>query len=121
MCISDSNIATASGTVQGVNHRHCVILHRSDGYNYSIIKRQEETVLLPMAKARGFCYHQSQPALAGLTTPPARADAPTLKILTAALKSRSWFAPQSPHVHDLSLRERSFFMLPQAEQVLLDG
>ena len=47
------NIATASGTVQGVNHRHCVILHRSDGYNYSIIKRQEETVLLPMAKARG--------------------------------------------------------------------
>lgn len=38
---SDSfNIAKASGTVQGVNHRHCVILHRSNGYNYFNYKQK---------------------------------------------------------------------------------
>jgi len=47
------NITTASCTVQGVSHKHCVILHRADGYNYSIIKGKEETALLPMPKGRG--------------------------------------------------------------------
>ena len=30
------NITTAAGTVQGINHKHCRILHRADGYGYSI-------------------------------------------------------------------------------------
>jgi 5-methylcytosine-specific restriction endonuclease McrA len=29
------NITTASGVVQGVSHRHCVLIHRADGYTYS--------------------------------------------------------------------------------------
>lgn len=45
------NIATEHGTIQGIGHKHCQILRHSDGYNYSILKK--ETALLPMAKARG--------------------------------------------------------------------
>ncbi len=30
------NIQTPQGVVQGVSHRHCVILQRADGYNYSM-------------------------------------------------------------------------------------
>ena len=29
------NVQTASGTVQGIHHRHCRILQRADGYSYS--------------------------------------------------------------------------------------
>lgn len=29
------NIQTASGVVQGINHRHCRILHQADGYAYN--------------------------------------------------------------------------------------
>jgi hypothetical protein len=28
------NVQTLTGVVQGVNARHCTILHRSDGYGY---------------------------------------------------------------------------------------
>ena len=47
------NIATAHGTVQGISHKHCVLLHRADGYNYYNPNRKEETALLPMPKGRG--------------------------------------------------------------------
>jgi len=29
------NIQTSNGTVQGINHRHCSVLHQADGYNYN--------------------------------------------------------------------------------------
>ena len=30
------NIKTKEGTVQGIGHKHCVMVHRQDGYTYSI-------------------------------------------------------------------------------------
>jgi hypothetical protein len=30
------NITTASGTLQGINHRHCRVIHRADGYRYQL-------------------------------------------------------------------------------------
>jgi hypothetical protein len=41
------NITTTAGTVQGIHHRHCRLLHRSDGWNYS---HREEAALLPALK-----------------------------------------------------------------------
>lgn len=29
------NITTATGTVQGISHKHCRLIHRTDGYGYS--------------------------------------------------------------------------------------
>ena len=29
------NITTTHGTIQGISHRHCAILHRADGYEYT--------------------------------------------------------------------------------------
>jgi len=36
------NIKTKNGTIQGISHRHCRILHRSDGYDY-----ESKTAFLP--------------------------------------------------------------------------
>jgi 5-methylcytosine-specific restriction endonuclease McrA len=33
------NITTAQGTVQGISHRHCTVLHRCDGYTYQYERR----------------------------------------------------------------------------------
>jgi hypothetical protein len=34
------NIQTASGVVQGINHKRCAVLMRGDGYGYSINKAE---------------------------------------------------------------------------------
>jgi hypothetical protein len=41
------NITTAHGTVQGISHRHCQLLHHGDGWNYS---HRKEAALLPAPK-----------------------------------------------------------------------
>jgi 5-methylcytosine-specific restriction endonuclease McrA len=33
------NITTTQGTVQGISHRHCKVLHRCDGYSYEYERR----------------------------------------------------------------------------------
>jgi len=43
------NITTHTGTVQGISHRCCTHLHKSDGYLYE----KGERALLPIAEARG--------------------------------------------------------------------
>jgi 5-methylcytosine-specific restriction endonuclease McrA len=58
------NIRTAAGTVQGIGHRHCRLIQRSDGWAYQINQtnpaeeRSELTLragfCLPTAKAGGF-------------------------------------------------------------------
>ena len=56
-----------------------------------------------------------------LTSSPSSVDAPTLKMLIAALRSRSWIVPQSLHCHCLSRRFNVSLTTPQTEQVLLVG
>jgi hypothetical protein len=34
------NISTENGTVQGINHKYCKIIQRSDGYSYSLEDRK---------------------------------------------------------------------------------
>ena len=43
------NIQTKHAIVQGISYRHCVMLHKNDGYSY----QKGEAVLLPTAKAEG--------------------------------------------------------------------
>jgi 5-methylcytosine-specific restriction endonuclease McrA len=38
------NITTTTGTVEGIHHRHCRLLHRNDGWNYS---HRKEAAPLP--------------------------------------------------------------------------
>jgi 5-methylcytosine-specific restriction endonuclease McrA len=42
------NVVTKTQTVQGINHRFCQMLHRSDGYSY-----EQGGALLPIHKCRG--------------------------------------------------------------------
>lgn len=37
------NIQTLNGVVQGVSHRHCVVLMRGDGYSYQLVAQTSET------------------------------------------------------------------------------
>jgi len=40
------NVTTKHGTIQGINHRFCVLVARSDGYSY---QQGKERVLPPIA------------------------------------------------------------------------
>jgi hypothetical protein len=42
-----SNVQTPTGVAQGINVRHCALVHRSDGYSY------REPRLLPTDKSGG--------------------------------------------------------------------
>lgn len=58
------NITTTQGTVEGIGHRYCTVLHRSDGYRYARVARdghtrpspapQKEGLLPPSDESRGF-------------------------------------------------------------------
>ena len=67
------------------------------------------------------CYQQGLPDESGLTSSPSWVDAPTRKILVAALRSRSCTVPQSLHCQFLSRRFNASLTAPQIEQVLLEG
>ncbi len=67
------------------------------------------------------CYQQGLPDESGLTSSPSWVDAPTRKMLIAALRSRSWVMPQSLHCQVLSRRFNASLTAPQTEQVLLVG
>ena len=67
------------------------------------------------------CYQQGLPDESGLTSSPSWVDAPTRKMLIAALRSRSCTVPQSLHCQFLSRRFNASLIVPQAEQVLLEG
>ena len=67
------------------------------------------------------CYQQGLPDESGLTSSPSWVDAPTRKMLSAALRSRSWAMPQSLHCQVLSRRFNASLTAPQTEQVLLVG
>jgi len=45
------NVKTLSGTVTDISHKYCIALQQADGYSYHLTEK--ETVLLPMAEARG--------------------------------------------------------------------
>ena len=66
-------------------------------------------------------YQQEQDGKPSLTSSPSRVDAPTLKMLIAALRSRSWVMPQSLHCQFLSRRFNASLTAPQTEQVLDEG
>ncbi|WP_029000938.1 RNA-guided endonuclease IscB [Azohydromonas australica] len=36
------NVQTAAGTVQGINHRHCRVLMRGDGYGYQLVAQHRK-------------------------------------------------------------------------------
>ena len=67
------------------------------------------------------CYPQGLPDESGLTSSPSWVDAPTRKMLIAALRSRSCTVPQSLHCQFLSRRFNASLTAPQTEQVLLEG
>ena len=67
------------------------------------------------------CYQQGLPDESGLTSSPSWVDAPTRKMLIAALRSRSCTVPQSLHCQFLSRRFNASLTAPQTEQVLLEG
>ena len=67
------------------------------------------------------CYQQGLPDESGLTSSPSGGDAPTRKMLSAALRSRSCTVPQALHCHVLSRRFNASFTAPQTEHVLLEG
>ena len=67
------------------------------------------------------CYPQGLPDESGLTSSPSWVDAPTRKMLNAALRSRSCTVPQSLHCQSLSRRFNASLTTPQTEQVLLVG
>ena len=67
------------------------------------------------------CYQQGLPDESGLMSSPSWVDAPTRKILAAALRSRSCTVPQSLHCQSLSRRFNASLTAPQTEQVLLVG
>ncbi len=67
------------------------------------------------------CYPQGLPDESGLTSSPSWVDAPTRKMLIAALRSRSCTVPQSLHCQVLSRRFNASLTAPQTEQVLLVG
>jgi len=41
------NIQTAQGVVQGISHKHCRLIQRSDGYGYSIVGKDQLPDFLP--------------------------------------------------------------------------
>jgi 5-methylcytosine-specific restriction endonuclease McrA len=47
------NVQTLTGVVQGINAKHCTILHRGDGYSYG-------AVLLPTTEVGGICTGNSR-------------------------------------------------------------
>ena len=67
------------------------------------------------------CYPQGLPDESGLTSSPSWVDAPTRKMLSAALRSRSCTVPQALHCQVLSRRFNASLTAPQTEQVLLVG
>ena len=67
------------------------------------------------------CYPQGLPDESRLTSSPSWVDAPTRKMLIAALRSRSCTVPQSLHCQVLSRRFNASLTAPQTEQVLLVG
>ena len=61
------------------------------------------------------------PIYRDLTSSPSRVDAPTRKMLIAALRSRSCTVPQFLHCHSLSRKFNASLTTLQTEQVLLEG
>lgn len=47
------NIQTPAGPVQGISHRYCRIVQRSDGYNYSLNSNNKEARIPPRTEGRG--------------------------------------------------------------------
>ena len=67
------------------------------------------------------CYQQGLPDESGLTSSPSWVDAPTRKMLIAALQSRSCTMLQPLQRQVLSRKFNDSLTAPQTEQVLLEG
>ena len=95
------------------------IPHLSKLASESPINRDSENRSAPSPIGVELRYQQGQLSQDSLTSSPSRVDAPTRKMLIAALRSRT--VPQSLHCQFLSRRFNVSLTTPQTEQVLLEG